>query len=69
MINKLSKDYPNLIGFNVSYTTRKPRPGEINGVHYHFTTMESMQRDVMEGKFVEYANVHGNLYGTSKVRL
>jgi putative ribosome biogenesis GTPase RsgA len=37
LISRLMKDYPNAIGFSVSHTTRKPRPGEIDGVHYHFT--------------------------------
>ena len=52
-------------GFTVSHTTRKPRPGEIHGIHYHFTEYDTMQRDITNGKFLEHAQVHGNLYGTS----
>ena len=51
--------------FSVSHTTRGPRPGEVDGVHYHFSTREKVQTDIDAGKFVEHAEVHGNLYGTS----
>jgi guanylate kinase len=51
--------------FSVSHTTRKPRPGEKDGVHYHFTDRTQMMKDVKNGKFIEHAEVHGNLYGTS----
>jgi len=52
-------------GFSCSHTTRSPRPGEINGVHYHFTTVEQMEQEIANHLFLEWANVHGNLYGTS----
>ncbi|KXZ43907.1 hypothetical protein GPECTOR_78g95 [Gonium pectorale] len=52
-------------GFSVSHTTRGPRPGELNGVHYHFTDRSSMEADVAAGLFLEHADVHGNMYGTS----
>jgi len=55
----------NKFGFTVSHTTRSPRPGEINGVHYHFTTMSSMENAIDKNEFLEYAHVHGNMYGTS----
>ena len=51
--------------FSVSHTTRQPRPGEKDGVHYHFVTHKSIQDKIEAGYFVEYAEVHGNLYGTS----
>ena len=53
-------------GFCVSHTTRSPRPGEVHGVHYTFTSVDDIQSDIKEGKFIEYAEVHGNYYGTSK---
>jgi guanylate kinase len=56
----------NPFGFSVSHTTRQPRPGEEHGKHYYFMEMYEMQQQIEEGKFVEYAHVHGNLYGTSK---
>lgn len=52
-------------GFTVSHTTRKPRPGEINNIHYHFTTIPSMEKAITNNEFLEYAHVHGNIYGTS----
>ena len=51
-------------GFSVSHTTRQPRKGEEDGVHYHFHTVAEMKREIDAGRFVEYANVHGNYYGT-----
>ena len=54
-----------IFGFSVSHTTRQPRPGEVDGVHYHFTTHEHMEQDIKDRKFIEYAHVHGNTYGTS----
>lgn len=51
--------------FAVSHTTRKPRPGEIDGVHYHFTDVTSMKESIGNNDFLEFAEVHGNFYGTS----
>jgi len=65
MIEKLMKKYDGAFGFSVSHTTRGPRSGEVNGVHYHFTTREAMQAEIDEGKFIEHADVHGKFYGTS----
>lgn len=52
-------------GFTVSHTTRKPRPGEIDGIHYHFTDIDTMRNAIERDEFLEWANVHGNIYGTS----
>lgn len=57
---------PDTFGFSVSHTTRQPRPGEVHGEHYHFTTVEKMKRAIDQDLFVEHAEVHGNYYGTSK---
>ncbi len=54
------------ISFSVSYTTRPPRPGERDGVDYFFVSRERFEKMMEEGAFLEYACVHGNLYGTSK---
>ncbi|MCA9647001.1 MAG: guanylate kinase, partial [Myxococcales bacterium] len=51
--------------FSVSHTTRAPRPGEQDGREYHFVTREQFESDVRAGRFLEWAEVHGNLYGTS----
>ena len=63
LIKRLMEEDPTLV-FSVSATTRAPRPGEIDGVHYHFVTNEQYDQLVAENAFVEYANVHGNRYGT-----
>lgn len=51
--------------FSISTTTRKIREGEFNGVHYNFVSKEEFQEDIKDDMFLEYANVHGNYYGTS----
>lgn len=53
------------IALSVSHTTRPPRPGEEDGVHYHFVTVEQFRSMIDEDAFVEYAEVFGNYYGTS----
>ncbi|XP_065044475.1 guanylate kinase 1-like isoform X2 [Musa acuminata AAA Group] len=65
LINKLMKEFPSKYGFSVSHTTRAPREKELDGVHYHFTERSLMEKDIRDGKFLEFASVHGNLYGTS----
>ena len=54
------------LGVSISHTTRAPRPGEIDGVNYHFTSREKFLSDVGVGQFLEHAEVFGNLYGTSR---
>ena len=51
--------------FSISTTTRAPRVGEENGVDYFFVSKESFEEDIKAGNFLEYAEVHGNYYGTS----
>ena len=51
--------------FSVSATTRKSRPGEVNGREYHFLTVNEFRERVNDGQFLEHAKVFGNLYGTS----
>jgi guanylate kinase len=50
---------------SVSYTTRAPRPGEVEGEAYHFVSREEFERMVDEDAFAEWALVHGNMYGTA----
>ena len=52
------------VQFSVSVTTREPRTGEVDGVHYHFVEPHQFNEWIKEGAFVEHASVHGNLYGT-----
>ncbi|KNA07494.1 hypothetical protein SOVF_171200 [Spinacia oleracea] len=65
LIAKLMKEFPSMFGFSVSHTTRAPREKETNGIHYHFTERNVMEEDIKDEKFLEFAQVHGNLYGTS----
>lgn len=51
---------------SVSHTTRAPRPGESNGVHYHFTTVDAFKQMIDESAFLEYAQVFDNFYGTTR---
>ena len=52
------------LALSVSTTTRAIRPGEIDGTHYHFVSVDAFQRAVAEGRFLEWAEVHGNFYGS-----
>ena len=54
------------VDISVSYTTRAPRPSEIDGEDYHFVSHETFLNMEKHGDFVENAEVYGNLYGTSK---
>ncbi|XP_072075842.1 guanylate kinase 2 isoform X4 [Arachis hypogaea] len=65
LISMLMKEFPSMFGFSVSHTTRAPRGMEKDGVHYHFTEKSVMEKEIKDGKFLEFASVHGNLYGTS----
>lgn len=66
LIDMLMKRFPgDQFGFSVSHTTRAPREGEQDGVHYNFTTVDDIKKDIDAGKFIEYAEVHGKYYGTS----
>ncbi len=51
---------------SVSHTTRAPRPGESDGVHYHFTTVDAFKQMIDESAFLEYAQVFDNFYGTTR---
>ena len=55
----------NPLHFSVSHTTRDPRAGEENGVAYHFVTRDQFLQMANHGEFIEWANVHGHMYGTS----
>ena len=55
--------------FSVSHTTRSPRASEVDGRDYHFTNRADFERLVEGGRFLEWAEVHGNLYGTSLVEI
>jgi guanylate kinase len=66
LIARLVAELPGKLAVTVSHTTRPQRAGEADGVAYHFTTRPDMMAAVSRGEFLEHAEVHGNLYGTSK---
>ncbi len=68
LCKKLVSSVPGL-KFSVSYTTRRPRPREVNNRDYTFISREEFGAMVRRGEFIEWAEVHGKFYGTSKKRL
>jgi guanylate kinase len=64
LCRELFKTFPDMKE-SVSYTTRAPRPGEVEGEAYHFVSDEVFERMVAEDAFAEWAEVHGNKYGTA----
>ncbi|KXS19943.1 P-loop containing nucleoside triphosphate hydrolase protein [Gonapodya prolifera JEL478] len=62
---QLAAEYPHVFGLAVSHTTRRPRPGEEDGVHYRFVPKMEMEEMVERGEFVESVTLFGNMYGTS----
>ena len=66
LLNALRERVSNLV-ISVSHTTRQPRPGEQDGVHYHFTPIDVFRQQVADGNFLEYAQVFDNYYGTSRL--
>eukprot|EP00761_Pharyngomonas_kirbyi_P012199 gb/GECH01012226.1/.p1 GENE.gb/GECH01012226.1/~~gb/GECH01012226.1/.p1 ORF type:complete len:193 (+),score=41.21 gb/GECH01012226.1/:1-579(+) len=65
LVKFLRERHPSNFGFSVSHTTRDPRPGEKHGVNYYFVSRKEFERSISNSDFIEHANVHGNLYGTS----
>ena len=57
------------IEVSVSYTTRAQRPGEREGVDYHYVQQETFKQMIADGQFIEHAEVFGNFYGTSKMKI
>ena len=65
LIRRLRETVPG-VGYSVSWTTRAPRPGEADGVNYRFVSAEEFERKRQANGFLEWAFVHGNLYGTTR---
>jgi guanylate kinase len=68
LVNALLEREP-AISLSVSHTTRPPRAGEEFGRHYYFVERAAFEREIAEGVFLEHAEVHGNLYGTSLTKV
>ena len=65
VLSALLEKRPNVY-FSVSATTRDPRPGELDGIHYHFMDVDSFRKWIAMDQFLEYAEYVGNFYGTPK---
>lgn len=68
VLERVFKRIDNLY-YSVSYTTRAPRPGDVDGKQYFFIDRATFDRMIEKGCFLEWAEVHGNLYGTGKDRV
>ena len=68
LVNALIEE-TDLIEVSVSYTTRGKRPGEREGVNYHFVTPDQFKQMIADDRFIEHAEVFGHFYGTSKQRI
>ena len=64
LTRRLLQEFPRF-RFSVSHTTRKPRATEVDGQDYHFVSEDEFQKLVATNRFAEWAEVHGNLYGTT----
>tara|TARA_B100002049_G_scaffold109675_1_gene80918 strand:+ start:13 stop:663 length:651 start_codon:yes stop_codon:yes gene_type:complete len=67
LLEKHGDNTENPMQVSVSHTTRAPRPGEVDGEHYHFVSREQFEKLIEQGVFFEWAEVFGNYYGTSRV--
>lgn len=65
LVKELIAADPN-VQLSISYTTRPPRPGEVDGKDYHFVSLETFMEMLAKGEFLESAEVYGNRYGTSQ---
>lgn len=65
LVNALLQREP-AVGLSISYTTRPPRPGDVDGREYFFVSRPEFEEMIVHNDFLEYAEVYGNLYGTSR---
>jgi len=68
LVERLRSEFPE-VEQSISYTTRTPRPGEIDGVHYNFISTQQFERMLAEGDFLEHIKLYDRYYGTSKSKL
>ncbi|CCE26855.1 probable guanylate kinase [Claviceps purpurea 20.1] len=69
LYKRLFDNHPDTFCLSVSHTTRGPRPGEQDGIDYHFVSMEAFEDLISQNGFVEHAKFGGNRYGTSKMTI
>lgn len=68
LVELLTQEF-DCVAASISCTTRKPRAGEIPGVHYHFLSTEEFEKKIEEEEFLEYVQLYGYYYGTSKKKV
>src|SRR3989338_11241343 len=68
LVNAMLQSATNMV-VSISYTTRPARPGEQEGVNYHFVTSAKFKKMIKENAFLEYAEVFGHFYGTSRAKV
>lgn len=68
LVERLVEEFPSVVA-NVSYTTRLPRPGEIEGVHYYFINKNQFLEKIAAEEFLEHVCLYGEYYGTSRNRI
>lgn len=66
LVQMLTQEFPAVVA-SVSFTTRPPRPGEIDGVHYNFLTREEFAKRIAHQEFLEHVELYGDYYGTSRL--
>ena len=69
LLSRAPDSLANPMQVSVSHTTRAPRPGEVDGEHYHFVSREQFEALIAQNAFFEYAEVFGNYYGTSRITI
>jgi guanylate kinase len=68
LVKKLCSEFSNILQ-SVSYTTRQPRPGEVDGREYFFVSKDEFQKKLLNQHFLEHANVYEDFYGTCKKQI
>ena len=64
LVKRLLEKYPEDYRLSISKTTRAPRKGEVDGIHYFFVSRERFESEIEDGQFIEHAEFNGNYYGT-----
>ncbi len=65
LTHMLVNEFPSIVQ-SVSFTTRKPREDEVDGMHYRFVSRGEFEKKIDQGEFLEFADIYGDLYGTSR---
>ncbi len=69
LVQRLITEFSDSVAVSVSYTTRPARDTEVDGKHYHFVTQQEFEKRIAAEDFLEYVQLYGNYYGTSKERV